>query len=125
MTLKAEFTKLDTEHWNGIIALASKAENAEDLNDIINELEDVGLFNFDLATVCEKIEEAVTQWENVLEEVVEGDDWNFPAEWEDYDTYAMFGPDKIFKKDDNTIIVWDDLNGGYIECKRRDPIAED
>lgn len=121
-------TMKEYDQWNDILDRVPRAECADDLNAIFDELNKLcentakvypnSEYYTACLEICTRIEKAVTQWENIVEEVDEWDDWDFPEEWEDYGVYVHWGPDNIFKKDDNTVIIWDDLNGGYIECKR-------
>lgn len=123
-TIKEEIAKLETEHWNSLIALASKAENADDLNAVLDRLDKLyesthghlSLSGDAFGTVLDNIEKAVTQWQDITIGFDETE-WKMPIVW------GIEGG-RIFRKDDDTVILYDEMAGEYIECNRCDQIAE-
>lgn len=117
-TMKDRIAQLDRDHRNSLIALAAHAEGADDLNAIVDGL---GKFSvhlhgayppqFDIVDTCARIEKSITQWPEYDTGKIREDVWKMPLMWG-----SNFG--KVFKKDDNTIILYDDIAGKYIECKR-------
>lgn len=119
MTMTEEIERLYAEHWEITMALASKAESADDLNIIVHELGKLyehihGGYPASFWNVRTKaislMEDNITQWENITgnEDYTE---WELPIMYDN--DFSM-----VFKKDDNTLIMWDDLEGKYIEVKR-------